>query len=185
MRGSIRKRLGFGLILIWIALTVLRMWPKVAPSIGVGPSSLDGVQEARTALFSPRGAKTVAIVFAAALVAALAGFGWTEARQQALMRTSAKALTGGEPDHAPALLVRYGCGGCHTISGAAGADGQVGPSLVGLRQRVYVGGVLQNTPANLVRWIVDPQSVSPHSAMPATGITDAEARDVAAYLYAQ
>ena len=34
-------------------------------------------------------------------------------------------------------------------------------------------------------WIVDPRKVDPKSAMPATGITPEDARDVAAYLYAQ
>jgi cytochrome c len=79
---------------------------------------------------------------------------------------------------------RYGCTGCHTIPGIAGADGQVGGSLAEIRERVYIGGVANNSADNLVRWIVSPQSFSPHSAMPATGISEAEARDVAAYLYA-
>ncbi|MGY4382706.1 cytochrome c1 [Bradyrhizobium sp. i1.3.6] len=33
--------------------------------------------------------------------------------------------------------------------------------------------------------IVAPQTFSPRTAMPATGITESEARDIAAYLYAQ
>jgi cytochrome c1 len=99
-------------------------------------------------------------------------------------RATAIALTGGDPDHAAALLVRYGCAGCHAIPGVPGADGKVGSSLADLRERVYVGGVARNTAANLVGWIVDPQRYSPRSAMPATGITPDEARDVAAYLYA-
>jgi cytochrome c len=37
----------------------------------------------------------------------------------------------------------------------------------------------------MVRWIVNPQQFSPQTAMPATGITEEEARDVAAYLYAR
>ena len=52
-------------------------------------------------------------------------------------------------------------------------------------QRVYVGGVVANSPDNLVRWIVSPQTFSPRTAMPATGITEAEGRDVAAYLYSR
>jgi cytochrome c1 len=35
----------------------------------------------------------------------------------------------------------------------------------------------------MVRWIVNPPFIDPLTAMPATGITEAEARDVAAYLY--
>lgn len=95
----------------------------------------------------------------------------------------ARRLTGGDARQAPALIRRYGCGGCHTVPGVAAADGQVAPPLAGLRQRVYIGGVLRNTGDNLVRWIVDPQDFSPHSAMPPTGINEREARDVAAYLY--
>ncbi|TIQ77662.1 MAG: cytochrome c, partial [Mesorhizobium sp.] len=79
----------------------------------------------------------------------------------------------------------YGCGGCHVIPGIAGADGKVGGPLVDLRQQVYVGGVVNNTPDNLVQWIVFPQRFSSRSAMPATGISEAEARDLAAYLYAR
>ncbi len=94
-------------------------------------------------------------------------------------------MTGGDPSHAPEIMRRYGCTGCHTIPGVAGADGQVGTPLAGLRGRVYIAGVAANSPDNLVRWIVAPQAFSPRTAMPATGITEAEARDVAAYLYAR
>jgi cytochrome c1 len=57
--------------------------------------------------------------------------------------------------------------------------------LADIGHRVYVGGVVSNTPDNLVQWIVSPQSFSPQSAMPATGITAAEARDVATFLYSR
>jgi cytochrome c1 len=57
--------------------------------------------------------------------------------------------------------------------------------LADIGHRVYVGGVISNTPDNLVQWIVSPQSLSPQSAMPATGITEAEARDVATFLYSR
>jgi cytochrome c len=96
----------------------------------------------------------------------------------------ARTLTGGDPGRAPAVMRRYGCAGCHTIPGIPGADGQVGGPLGGLKQRVYIGGVATHTPDHLIRWIVAPQSFSPRSAMPATGIDEREARDVAAYLYA-
>jgi cytochrome c1 len=85
---------------------------------------------------------------------------------------------------APGIMRRYGCSGCHTIPGVAGADGQVGGSLANIGKRVYIGGVATNNADHLIRWIVSPQSFSPHSAMPATGISEAEAKDVAAYLYA-
>src|SRR4051812_43510197 len=72
-----------------------------------------------------------------------------------------------------------------TCPGPDSADGQVGGSLAGIRHRVYVGGVVTNTPENLIQWLVSPQKFSPRSAMPATGITEAEARDVAAFLYSR
>jgi len=134
-----------------------------------------------------RNARTTWVILALSM-AVLLGLGvggraW-QAREERV--AVAKALTGGgEPNRAAWLLTRYGCGGCHTISGVPGADGQVAPPLNGLVQRVYIGGIARNTPENLVAWIVNPQQFSPHSAMPPTGIGPEDARDVAAYLYAQ
>lgn len=95
------------------------------------------------------------------------------------------AMTRGDLAKAPETLRRFGCAGCHTIPGVDGADGKVGPSLDNLRQRVYIAGVVKNSPDNFVAWIVAPRAFSPRSAMPETGITESEARDVAAYLYAR
>jgi cytochrome c len=97
----------------------------------------------------------------------------------------AHVITGGDAARAEVIMRRYGCGGCHTIPGIAGADGQVGPPLSGLIHRVYIGGVATNSSDHLIQWIVAPQRFSSRSAMPATGISEAEARDVAAYLYSK
>lgn len=127
---------------------------------------------------------TIALGTASLLLAAAvaAGLVRSERRQN---ESIARAMTGGDPTRAPALIRRYGCAGCHTIPGIPGGDGQVGASLADLRTRVYIAGVATNAPDNLVQWIVTPQAFSPRTAMPATGISEAEARDVAAYLYAQ
>jgi cytochrome c1 len=117
-----------------------------------------------------------------ALSAAAAAMTW---RAQYESEAVARAMTGGDPSAAPLVIRRYGCAGCHTISGIPGGDGQVGGPLTDIRHRVYVGGVLPNSADNLVRWIVAPQVFSPRTAMPVTGISDAEARDVAAYLYSR
>ncbi|WP_343074101.1 c-type cytochrome [Microvirga zambiensis] len=98
-------------------------------------------------------------------------------------RFRAIALTGGDPDLGRRLIRQYGCAGCHTIPGASGAQGKVGPTLDGFAARLYIGGVAANSPDILVRWIEDPRSIDPKTAMPATGISHAEARHVAAYLY--
>jgi cytochrome c2 len=121
----------------------------------------------------------------AALLATLAGATMVAWNAQHQSRTVAIAMTGGDPERAPAIIRRYGCAGCHTIPGIPGGDGQVGGPLVDIKRRVYVGGVVPNSPENLVRWIVAPQIFSPRSAMPATGISEAEARDVATYLYSR
>jgi cytochrome c2 len=98
-------------------------------------------------------------------------------------RARAIALTAGDPDLGRRLTLRYGCARCHTIPGVPGAEGKVGPSLAGVAARVYIGGVATNTPDTLMQWIENPRSIDPMTAMPVTGISHAEARHVAAYLY--
>jgi cytochrome c len=89
----------------------------------------------------------------------------------------------GNPSRGAALMSWYGCGGCHSIPGISGANALVGPPLDHFVHRGYVAGMLRNTPDNLVRWIRDPQKIVPGNAMPALGIDEHDARDIAAYLY--
>lgn len=93
------------------------------------------------------------------------------------------AVAGGDAGRGPRLIEALGCAACHTIPGVPGARGNVGPPLTHFGERVYIAGMLRNTPPNLVRWIRDPQSVVPGNAMPNMGVTEADARDIAAYLY--
>lgn len=134
------------------------------------------------ALIRHRWNVVAATVVLAALAATAAGTLW---RTQHRAENIAVAVTGGDIARAPGLIRRYGCAGCHTIPGIPGGDGQVGGLLKDIRRRAYVGGVVINSPDNMIKWIVSPQTFSPRSAMPATGISEAEARDVAAYLYAR
>jgi len=92
-------------------------------------------------------------------------------------------MVGGAPSRGPALIRSYGCGTCHTVPGVTGANGLVGPPLTGLAERAYIAGVLPNAPENLVRWIENPKAVDSLTAMPVLGVTPADARDIAAYLY--
>jgi cytochrome c2 len=128
---------------------------------------------------------SIVLIVAAGVLTAAAVTGGVAQSYRKQTENTARAITAGDPARAPTLIRRYGCAGCHTIAGIPGGDGQVGSSLADLRHRVYIAGVVTNSPDNLVRWIVTPQAFSPRTAMPATGISDAEARDVAAYLYAQ
>lgn len=89
----------------------------------------------------------------------------------------------GNAHHGAELVQYFGCGGCHTIPGIANADGIVGPPLTGMARRIYIAGMLRNTPDNMEQWIRNPQSVVPGNTMPAMGIDPHDARDIAAYLY--
>lgn len=91
--------------------------------------------------------------------------------------------TVGDPERGRLLLRQYGCVSCHRIPGVAGARGNVGPPLEGVAQRVYLGGVLPNTPDNMVRWIRAPQAADPLTAMPNLHVPAAHAADMTAYLY--
>ncbi|MBZ9853245.1 c-type cytochrome, partial [Mesorhizobium sp. CA13] len=97
----------------------------------------------------------------------------------------ADAATGGVGARAVPIMLANGCAGCHTITGVPGAVGHVGPRLdASLSDRIYIGGVLANNPENMIRWIRSARDINPHTAMPSTGITEQQARDIAAYLYA-
>jgi cytochrome c len=95
----------------------------------------------------------------------------------------AERLTGGRVALGRDAVQRYGCATCHTMPGVRGADALVGPPLTRMGARVYVAGELPNTPANMMRWLQDPRGVSPNTAMPDTGVTAEDARDIAAYLF--
>ncbi len=92
-------------------------------------------------------------------------------------------VTGGEAGRGKAAIERYGCPACHTIPGIPGYGANVGPPLGRLASRAYLAGVLPNLPPNLVRWLRDPQAVAPRTVMPNLGVSEADARDMAAYLY--
>lgn len=81
------------------------------------------------------------------------------------------------------LIEQLGCGTCHVIPGVPGAKGTVGPPLEHFARRVYVAGKFPNEPEWLVRFIRDPPALEPRTAMPALGLTEGDARDIAAYLY--
>jgi cytochrome c2 len=104
-------------------------------------------------------------------------------QEQSRIAARAVALTGGSPGRGAQRLAVLGCAGCHEVPGVTGATGLTGPSLAEFGRRVFIAGRLRNTPENLMRWIRDPHSVDPHSAMPDVGATAADARDIAAYLY--
>lgn len=89
----------------------------------------------------------------------------------------------GDPERGAAEIEQIGCGSCHRIPGIAGANGLVGPPLDLMGRRVFIAGMLRNTPANMVTWLLDPQKIVPGNAMPDMGLSEEQARDITAYLY--
>jgi cytochrome c len=121
----------------------------------------------------------------AALLALLGTGAWLVSRgmtARAAMERAA-AITGGDPERGRMLARERGCGSCHVIPGVPRATGLVGPSLKHVANRVYIAGVLANTPGNMVRWLQDPPAVDPLTAMPRLDLSGQEARDIAGYIY--
>jgi len=92
-------------------------------------------------------------------------------------------VEGGDPYRGAQAIQRNGCHSCHRIPGIPGANSYVGPPLNAWSERQYIAGNLQNTPDNLIAWIMNPQAIEPGTAMPNMGIDQQEASDIAAYLY--
>jgi mono/diheme cytochrome c family protein len=89
---------------------------------------------------------------------------------------------------AQALITKYGCGGCHTISTVPGAVGTIGPNLSKEAAEPKIPrstGNLDNTPENLQKWIFNAPAVKAGIAMPnfsSVGMTEADAKTIADYL---
>lgn len=94
------------------------------------------------------------------------------------------ADTPGDPNVGRTLFIQKGCGGCHTITGLPGAAGVAGPRLDNTVVRGTIAGdQIPATPQNLAQWIYEPASLKPNASMPKPGVSQAEARDIAAFLY--
>ena len=98
-------------------------------------------------------------------------------------RESVADMTGGYPERGRVAMRKYGCQSCHEIPGVRGARALVGPPLAGIAARSFIGGVLTNSPDNMIAWLKDPPAHAPRTAMPKLGVTDKDARDMTAYLY--
>jgi cytochrome c len=96
---------------------------------------------------------------------------------------TSSAVTGGDALRGAAAISHYGCGSCHSITGIPGAHGLVGPPLTGIGKRVYIAGMLANTPDNLEQWVRHPTKINEKTLMPDVGVTTRDASDIAAYLY--
>ena len=98
-------------------------------------------------------------------------------------QATAMELTGGDPDRGKTVWRSAGCGACHEIDGVDEASGKVGPPLKAIGSQALLAGRQPNDPSHLIAWVQHPQAVEPGVGMPELGLSDGQARDVAAYLY--
>ncbi len=82
-----------------------------------------------------------------------------------------------------AAIEKAGCGSCHAIPGVEWPKGRLGPSLAGFDDVGLIAGELPNQPGLLAAFIRNAPAIKPGSTMPPMPVTDAEAQDIASYLY--
>lgn len=200
-------RLGYGAGIVYVFITAMhtqllgalltfttRIWypTHAARTAAAGVSAVDDQQLAGVLMWVPFG-----VVFLCVALAMLAAWLGEAERRAALLLVvvliagacrgqddhTARQLTGGDPSRGKELIQQHGCGACHTIPGVRGANALVGPPLSGIADRTFLAGQLPNTPDNMKRWIRNPQSIENGTAMPDMGVTEGDARHIAAYLY--
>jgi cytochrome c2 len=94
-----------------------------------------------------------------------------------------RTIVGADPERGAAAIRARACGACHQIPHIRAARGRVGPSLDGFADRPLIAGAVPNTAGDLVQWLRDPPTIQPRTAMPALGLSEREAQDIAAFLY--
>ena len=130
-----------------------------------------------------RNKQVALLVGGAFMVAAAAGIIADARDERGDIRQRAAAITGGDPARGEAMFIQYGCGSCHGLKHVRKATGAVGPPLDGIAVRAMLAGRLDNNPDNLEAWILDPQKISPGTAMPDLDVGVGDARDISAFLY--
>lgn len=91
--------------------------------------------------------------------------------------------TGGEIQRGRELARTHGCVVCHSIPGISSVGNGYGPDLDGFPDNRLIAGSLENTPENLLAFLMAPGDMVPGTSMPSVGITEDEARDIASWLY--
>jgi cytochrome c len=93
------------------------------------------------------------------------------------------SVPGGDARQGRDAILLYGCYACHVVEGIREATGRVGPKLEEIDRQIYIGGVLTNSPQNMIDWIREPQAFNPRTAMPDLNVSERDARDITAYLF--
>jgi cytochrome c2 len=97
--------------------------------------------------------------------------------------TPVAAAATGDAARGKQIIDQYACLSCHKIPGFDGPQGSMGPSLEAFAGRKAIAGGIPNEPATIAAYLQNPQAVDPQNRMPPLGITEAEARDITAYLF--
>ena len=98
------------------------------------------------------------------------------------------ATSGGAagPERGKALVTEKGCVACHFIKDVPGAVGTIGPALDGVgdpaKRAKIADNRLDNTPANLRRWLQNPPAVKPGTTMPNLSLAAGELDSLVAFL---
>jgi len=96
--------------------------------------------------------------------------------QPAATPTGAEAVAGGQ------LMPTIACGSCHTVRGTT-MHGTFAPDLTHFGSRGGIGAyAMVNTPANLLKWLQDPQAVKPGCQMPRIPLPLQQQQELVAYL---
>lgn len=98
-------------------------------------------------------------------------------------REAPSRVDGGDPERGRLLTQQYQCAACHFIPEVQGAGGDAGPSLQYMGRLSYIAGGIPNQPENMIRFLQNPPAVKPGTLMPALGISEEEARHMAAFMY--
>jgi putative membrane protein len=155
-----------GLVMTLLGLALFAAW--------LGESERKSIQNAKFKMQTP-----LLLLFAAAAL----GLAGCDRDRDTSNDRIASELTGGDPENGRRAIVNYGCDTCHNIPGVLTATATVGPPLMQIGLRSYLAGRIDNTPENMIKWIRQPHSIDPETAMPETGVTESDGRDIAAYLY--
>jgi mono/diheme cytochrome c family protein len=99
-------------------------------------------------------------------------------------------LTGASVARGQALFQDKGCHQCHAFTGAPGVPQDMPASLKDVKESSPLALAPdlrltreRMTPAMMIRWLADPKAILPSTPMPKLDLSDAERRDLAAFVF--
>ncbi|HVM33051.1 MAG TPA: cytochrome c oxidase subunit II [bacterium] len=105
---------------------------------------------------------------------------WVKAQQAP---AASPARLTGSAAHGAKLFHDMTCANCHAINNVPALYPQTAPDLTHLVSRQTLGGcIISNTPAELTRWLHDPQAIKPGCRMPNLKLSDDQVADLVNYL---